>query len=105
MGYYIEPYSDTEYQTVFPPEQSDLSQMHGTVSDALEYFESVGVRWKSIELLGVSFICPECEGKGFLFGACEGKTSINVERCDTCLKFDSDESATRAAIVLLGGKS
>jgi hypothetical protein len=104
MGYYIDRLSADEYQTVFPQEQSDLSQIHATVSDALEYFASSGVRWKSIELVGVSVICPECEGKGYIFGFCELKNSINIERCDTCLKFDSDESATKAAIVLLGGK-
>lgn len=105
MVYCIEHIDEYAYKTVFPIEQSEQSQIHHSVSDALEHFASFGVRWTAIELTGVSIVCPECEGKGFIFGLCEEKTSINIERCDSCLMFDSDESATQAAIVLLGGKS
>lgn len=40
-GYYVEPKEDGVFQSVFPSDQAELSQLHTSISDALDYFAEV----------------------------------------------------------------
>ncbi len=90
-GYFIEKRGD-EYQTVFPEAESDCSQVHESIEDALGYFKELGITFTILQLHGVQHVCPACEGKGYLTG--RDNCVIHVERCDSCEMFASDLDAT-----------
>lgn len=46
--------------------------------------------------------CQACEGRGFHWGGRPGPQGLFhvIERCDTCRRFDSDQAAARAIVVV-----
>lgn len=97
-NYYIEK-RDDYYQTVFPTELSDYSQIHNTLNDAIAYFEEYGLRWDKIHFVGAILCCPECKGTGIHINP--RLKGLWVERCDSCQRFADDEEAQTAVANLI----